>query len=190
MQDPSAKAIAASIRSLLQATGLPADTPDLAQTPERVATLWQREFLSGYAADPRIILGDPVLGEPDSDAVFVFDLAFHSMCPHHLLPYQGRAHLVYQPAGKLVGFGRLADLVACFTRRLTLQERATRQIADAIVEHLGARGAGCVLEAHQMCLGIPNDQHAANEVVSSAFVGELCERQDLRQRLLVRPRGG
>jgi GTP cyclohydrolase I len=173
-----------AVRVLLEASGLDPASKDLAGTPRRVSELWQREFLSGYERDPAQILGSPVMGEPQSEAVFLFDLAFHSMCPHHLLPYQGRAHLVYLPSDKLVGFGRLAELVACYTRRLTLQERATRQIADAIMEHLGARGAGCILEARQLCLGIPNDQHAQNHVFSSAFVGELEQRDDLRSALL------
>ena len=87
--------------------------------------------------------------------VVVGGLRFHAMCPHHLLPYRGVAHVAYLPAGKLVGFGRLAELVDCFTKRLTLQERATHQIADALCRHLGARGAGCVIEAEQLCLALP-----------------------------------
>lgn len=187
---PNEPQIVDAVRRLLEAAGMDLAAPDFALTPERVAALWQREFLGGYAADPAKILGDPVLGEPEPDAVFVFNLAYHAMCPHHLLPYQGRAHLVYIPDAKLVGFGRLGELVACFTHRLTLQERATREIVDALITHLGARGAGCVLEARQMCLGVPNDQHAGNEVVTSAFAGELERRPELRQRLLLATQRG
>ena len=101
----------------------------------------QSEFLAGYDMDPAKILGDPVEGEADPDVVVVGGLRFHAMCPHHLLPYRGVAHVAYLPAGKLVGFGRLAELVDCFTKRLTLQERATHQIADALVPAPGrARG--------------------------------------------------
>ena len=106
------------------------------------------------------------------------------MCPHHLLPYRGVAHVAYLPAGKLVGFGRLAELVECFTKRLTLQERATHQIADALCRHLGARGAGCVIEAEQLCLALPDERHDQSGVVTSAFVGEMRERPDLKARLL------
>ena len=77
--------------------------------------------------DPAKILGDLVVGETDPDVVIVTGLRFHSMCPHHLVPFRGVAHLAYIPAGKLAGFGRLAALVECFTKRLTLQERATHQ---------------------------------------------------------------
>ena len=92
--------------------------------------------------------------------------------------------MAYLPAGKLVGFGRLADLVECFTKRLTLQERATHQIAEALWHGLGARGAGCVIEAEQLCLALPGERHDQSGVVTSAFVGEMRERPDLKARLL------
>jgi GTP cyclohydrolase IA len=178
-------ALRAAIEALLKASGLdPASHPDLAQTPTRVARLWESEFLAGYGMDPAKILGDPVAGEADPDVVVVGGLRFHAMCPHHLLPYRGVAHVAYLPAGKLVGFGRLAELVDCFTKRLTLQERATHQIADALCRHLGARGAGCVIEAEQLCLALPDEKHDQSGVVTSAFVGEMRERPDLKTRLL------
>jgi GTP cyclohydrolase I len=134
--------------------------------------------------DPAKILDEPVTGEADPDVVVVGGLRFHSMCPHHLVPFRGVAHVAYIPAGKLAGFGRLADLVECFTKRLTLQERATHQIAEALWRGLGARGAGCVMEAEQMCLSLPGERHDQSGVVTSAFVGEMRERPDLKARLL------
>jgi GTP cyclohydrolase I len=179
------QALAQAVDGLLRAAGLePSSHPDLGQTGDRVARLWQQEFLAGYAMDPAQILGEPVLGEADPDVVVVGGLRFHAMCPHHLLPYRGVAHVAYIPAGKLVGFGRLADLVECFTKRLTLQERATHQIAEALWRGLGAAGAGCVIEAEQLCLAIPGERHDRSGVVTSAFVGEMRERPDLKARLL------
>jgi len=177
--------ISAAIAALLRGAGLdPASDPDLQQTPDRVARLWRAEFLAGYAMDPAKILGEPVLGEADPDVVVIRGLRFHSMCPHHLLPFRGVAHVAYMPAGKLAGFGRLAELVDCFTKRLTLQERATHQIAEAMWRELSARGAGCVMEAEQLCLGLPGERHHPSRVVTSAFVGEMQNRPDLKQRLL------
>ena len=174
-----------AIAALLRAAGLdPTSDVDLKQTPERVARLWHDEFLAGYAMDPAIILGDPVVGEKDPDVVIVSGLRFHSMCPHHLVPFRGLAHVAYIPAGKLAGFGRLADLVECFTKRLTLQERATHQIAEAVWQGLSARGAGCVMEARQLCLSLPSERHNQSAVLTSAFVGEMKERPDLKARLL------
>ena len=179
------EAISAAVAALLRAAGRdPTGDVDLKQTPERVAKLWIEEFLAGYAMDPAKILGEPVLGESDPDVVIVSGLRFHSMCPHHLVPFRGVAHLAYIPAGKLAGFGRLADLVECFTKRLTLQERATGQIAEALWQGLGARGAGCVLEAEQLCLALPGERHDESHVLTSAFVGDMRERPDLKARLL------
>jgi GTP cyclohydrolase I len=179
------KALRAAVEALLRAAGRDVNqNSDLAETPDRVANLWQREFLAGYDMDPTQILGQPVLGEADPDVVVVGGLRFHSMCPHHLLPYRGVAHVAYLPAGKLVGFGRLADLVECFTKRLTLQERATHQIAEALWHGLGARGAGCVIEAEQLCLAMPGERHDQSGVVTSSFVGEMRDRPDLKARLL------
>ena len=184
------EAMSAAVAALLEAAGLDAaGDADLRQTPERVAKLWQEEFLAGYAMDPAKILGDLVVGETDPDVVIVSGLRFHSMCPHHLVPFRGVAHLAYIPAGKLAGFGRLADLVECFTKRLTLQERATHQIAQALWQGLGARGAGCVMEGEQLCLALPGERHDKSLVLTSAFVGDMRERPDLKARLLAAARG-
>lgn len=179
------EAMSAAIAALLKAAGLdPTDDPDLKQTPERVTRLWQDEFLAGYAMDATTILGTPVVGETDPDVVIVSGLRFHSMCPHHLVPFRGVAHVAYIPAGKLAGFGKLADLVECFTKRLTLQERATHQIAQALWQGLSARGAGCVMETQQLCLSLPGERHDQSSVLTSAFVGEMDQRADLKARLL------
>lgn len=178
-------ALAEAIAALLRAAGLdPSQDGDLRQTPERVAKLWADEFLAGYDMDPAALLGDPVVGEADPDVVIVSGLRFHSLCPHHLVPYRGVAHLAYLPAGKLAGFGRLAGLVECFTKRLTLQERATHVLAEKLWHGLSARGAGCVLEAEQLCLALPGERHDQSVVVTSAFVGDMAERPDLKARLL------
>jgi GTP cyclohydrolase I len=182
---PSAEGLRAATEALLRASGLdPAGDPDLRETPERVARLWQTEFLAGYDMDPVAILAETVTGEADPDVVVVGGLRFHSMCPHHLVPYRGVAHVAYLPRGKLIGFGRLSDLVECFTKRLTLQERATHQIAEALWRGLGALGAGCVMEAQQLCLALPGERHDQSGVVTSAFVGEMRARPDLKARLL------
>jgi GTP cyclohydrolase I len=173
-----------ALEALLRACGLDPGDADLRETPERVTRLWQTEFLAGYDMDPAAILSETVEGEADPEVVVVCGLRFHSMCPHHLVPYLGVAHVAYLPHGKLAGFGKLADLVECFTKRLTLQERATNQIAEALWRGLGARGAGCVLEAQQLCLTLPGERHDQSRVLTSAFVGEMQARPDLKARLL------
>lgn len=176
-----------AIAELLRAAGLDPSSAELADTPRCVGELWRGDLLAGYRANPAAILGDTLPAGPGADAVFAFDLACHGLCPHHLVPFFGRAHLVYLPGDRLAGLGRLAQLVACFTQRLTLQEHATRAIAEALLQHLGARGAGCVLETTQLCLSLPADRHRQSQIVTTAFVGALEERPELRERLL---RGG
>lgn len=171
-----------AIGALLDACGLDRTHKDLLGTPARVAQVWSREFLSGFDMDPARILGNAVEGEGPSALVVVRGIPYHGLCPHHLLPYTGAATVAYLPADKLAGFGRIADLVACFTRRLTLQERACNDIVDALMTHLGARGAGCVMRGRHTCLSIPDNRHAA-EVVTSSVRGELEGRPDLQAQL-------
>ncbi len=172
-----------AVRELLRACDLDLSHKDLTGTPMRVARLWATSFLSGYAMDPAVILGDPVLGEAPTELVVIRDLPYHGMCPHHLLPYTGKATVAYLPGDKLVGFGRLGDLVRCYTQRLTLQERACNDIVDALMEHLDARGAGCVMVGAHTCLRIPDDKHDAT-VVTSSFRGEMKGRPELQDRLM------
>jgi GTP cyclohydrolase I len=186
---PDLELMQQAIRLWLESCGLDPQHADLQATPARVARIWASEFLDGYAADPAEILGEPVVGEADPDVVVVAGLRFHAMCPHHLFPYRGLAHVAYLPSGKLIGFGRLGRLVECFAHRLTLQERITNQIADALMVHLGARGAGVVLEAEQLCLGLPGDKHDTSRVTTSAFVGDAAERPDVRARLFAAVQG-
>lgn len=175
-------ALERAITTLLDACGVDRGHKDFTSTASRVARVWSQEFLSGFDMDPAKILGDPVEGEGESALVVVRGIPFHGLCPHHLLPYTGTATVAYLPAAKLAGFGRLADLVACFTRRLTLQERACNDVVDALVEHLGARGAGCVMRGRHTCLSIPDNKHGA-EVVTSSVRGEMSSRPDLQAQL-------
>jgi len=176
-------ALADAVRALLRASGLDLTHGDLLGTPERVAKLWSTLVLSGYDADPAAILGDPVLGEGDTELVVVRDIPCHGMCPHHLMPWVGKATVAYLPRTKLVGFGRLSELVHCFTRRLTLQERVCNDIADALMHHLDARGSACVITGQHNCLNVPDDKHGTR-VVTASYRGELKIRPDLQAQLI------
>lgn len=175
-------AFEAAVADFLRAGGQDLGHKDLVDTPTRVARLWREQFLAGERMDPAVILGDPVEGEGPTGLVIIRDLPYHGMCPHHLLPYTGRATVAYLPGTQLVGFGRLGDLVNCYTRRLTLQERACNDIVDALMAHLDARGAGCVMVGEHMCLRIPENRHRA-QVVTASFRGELQQRTELQDRL-------
>lgn len=182
-ETPSREGIEAAVRELLAACGLSLEHRDLVGTPRRVAKLWEDQVLSGYAEDPARILGEPVVGEGDTELVVIRQIPCHGMCPHHLMPWTGHATVAYLPREKLVGFGRLAELVHCYTRRLTLQERASNDIADALMMHLDARGAACVIVGAHNCLNVPGDKHDAR-VVTASYRGELKTRPDLQQQLI------
>lgn len=179
---PSAEALQEAVRSLLTAAGLSLDHPDLTGTPQRVAKLWIELVVDGYQRDPATILGNPVLGEAQTELVVIRDIPCHGMCPHHLMPWTGKATVAYLPSDKLVGFGRLADLVHCFSRRLTLQERVCNDVVDALQEHIDARGSACIITGTHTCLNVPDDKHQTR-VVTSSYRGELKTRPDLQSQL-------
>ncbi len=175
--------MAEGIRLFLAGIGLDAGDPNLANTPRRVVRAWIDEFLSGYRMDPAEIL-DGRFPAPGSGPVIVTNLMFVSVCPHHLLPYSGTAHLAYLPGGDVVGLSQLSRLVDCFARRLVLQETLTQQIADAISQHLSAPGAACVLVSSQACMalrGVRQDQHRC---VTSAYVGVFEHDSSLKELLI------
>ena len=138
--------MAAAVKDFLRAAGLPLTDPNLLETPERVAEAWVNEFLDGYALTAEEALGEAFPAPPDSsgELVVVTDLRFNSMCPHHLLPYEGVAHVAYVPRQQVVGFGRLSTLVDCFAHRLILQEDLAREVAGSLARVLGSPATACM----------------------------------------------
>ncbi|MET0401841.1 MAG: GTP cyclohydrolase I, partial [Cystobacter sp.] len=149
--------MAVAVQDFLRAAGLSVEEdPNLDKTPERVAEAWGAEFLAGYAQTPEEALGQliPVPKGSSGELVVVTDLRFQSMCPHHLLPFVGRAHVAYVPGRWVVGFGRLGSLLDCFARRLILQEELAREVADSLARVLQSPATACIIEAEQACLRI------------------------------------
>ncbi len=182
--DPAA--LARATAAFLDALGLPPEVragPDLAGTPARVAEAWRADLLDGYGRDPAAILRD-TMPAPGHDLVVVSGIDFHSVCPHHLLPSRGLAHVAYVPGGKVVGFGQLARLVDTLAHRLVLQEALARQVVEALVTHLGARGAACVLEAEQMCLSVRGERRPHARAHAEHFAGDLARQPALQRRFL------
>jgi GTP cyclohydrolase I len=116
--------------------------------------------------------------------VVVRGIAVHGVCPHHLVPFRGLAHVAYLPGGRLHGFGRIARLVDAIGHRFTYQEWMTRDIAEALVHHGKARGAACVVEAEQLCLLLGEDRRGDERVVTQSFVGEFEQSDQLRNEFL------
>ena len=173
------------LEAFLRAVGAPLDAdPELRGTGARVADAWVDELLSGYAADPASILADGT-DSSSTGLVLLADIPATTMCPHHLLPASGRVHVGYWPGPRVVGFGALARLVECYTRRLALQEDIARTIADALVEHLGAEAAGVVVDLVPSCLTARGERPHGAHAITTAFTGRAREDAALRSELLL-----
>ncbi len=176
----------------LDALSLPASVrndPELSGTPQRVAEAWLGDLVDGYRQDPAVILSGamPNAGE---DLVAVTGIDFHSICPHHLLPSRGVAHVAYVPGGEVVGFGQLARLIDCLSHRLIIEEDLARQVAEALMVHLHARGAACVLDAEQFCLTVRGERRPATRAHVQSFLGCMKDDRHLQRRFLGMLEGG
>ncbi|HSP79672.1 MAG TPA: GTP cyclohydrolase I [Myxococcaceae bacterium] len=180
--------MAAAMQEFLRAAGLPLEDPNLVGTPQRVAEAWLDEFLDGYACTPEEALGETFPAPPGSsgELVVVTDLRFHSRCPHHLLPLEGRAHVAYMPTKRVVGFGRLSALVDCFAHRLILQEDLARQVASSLARVLGSPATACIIEAEQACLRLRGDKQRDARTHAEAYEGRLRKDVHLRRELWAR----
>lgn len=159
-------------RELLLAFGEDPDREGLLKTPQRVARSYA-EILSGIDQDPAQHL-QTVFQVGTDELVVVRDIEFHSMCEHHLLPFFGVAHVAYLPSeGRVTGLSKLARCVDGYARRPQVQERMTRQIADALIDVLGARGAAVIIEAEHMCMTLRGIQKAGARTITTSFLGEL-----------------
>lgn len=159
-----------AVTRILRFIGEDPSRDGLADTPRRVVRAW-REMTAGYGEDPAAILSR-TFEESSDELVILRGVSFYSTCEHHMLPFYGTASVGYLP-GRIVGISKLARLVHCFARRLQIQERLTRQIADAIAQHLEARGVGVVITAHHLCMGCRGVRQASTEMVTSSMLGTL-----------------
>ena len=176
-------AFEAAVTDLLAACGIAPDMAHMGRTAQRVRELWQKRLLGGYDLDPAAALGD---GFPDArtDMVVIRGIAIHGVCPHHLVPFRGVAHVAYIPGGRLHGFGRIARMVDAIGHRFTYQEWMTRDIADALVTHGLAGGGACIIEAEQLCLLLGEDRRGDERVVTQAFAGCFETSDQLRNEFL------
>ena len=158
-----------AVREILSAVGEDPDREGLRETPARVARMYA-EMFSGLHADPKVHLRKAFTEKYD-EIVLVRDIAFNSVCEHHLLPFMGQAHIGYMPAGRVVGLSKLARVVEAVSHRPTVQERMTEQIADLLEHDLGAKGVAVVVEATHTCMTIRGVRKPGSLCVTSAIKG-------------------
>lgn len=158
------------IRAVLDEVGEDPERPGLKRTPLRVAKAL--DFLtSGYQTTPEAEVKEALFAYECDEMVIVKDIEFYSLCEHHMLPFFGQAHIGYLPKGKLIGLSKIARIVDVFARRLQAQERLTNQIADAMMQILGAHGVGVVLDARHFCMMMRGVQKQNSSTITSAMRG-------------------
>jgi len=160
-----------AVRTLLKEIGQDISREGIVDTPKRVVKAL-REMTAGYGEDPAMILATRFEAKYDQ-MVVLKDIAFTSLCEHHLLPFVGTATVGYIPTTHVVGLSKLARLVLCYARRLQLQEQMTTQIAEALQEHLQPSGVGVVVKAAHQCMACRGVRLSGATMVTSALLGAM-----------------
>jgi GTP cyclohydrolase I len=145
-----AEPVESAVRQILVEMGEDPDRDGLVGTPARVRRMY-RELTAGYFVDPERLVNNAIFDVDYSEMVVVKDIYFYSLCEHHLLPFFGTAAVAYIPEGRVIGLSKIPRIVEMYARRLQVQERMTKQIADFLMERLQPRGVGVVVEASHLC---------------------------------------
>ncbi len=170
-----------AVTRILSAVGEDPQREGLQFTPRRVARMYH-ELLGGYTIDPKAIINGALFDVKYDEMVLVRDIEFYSMCEHHMLPFIGRAHVAYIPDGKVLGLSKIPRIVDMYARRLQVQERMTRQIADFLRDLLKPQGVAVVVEAMHLCSmmrGVKkHDARMTTSAMHGAFRANLATRQE------------
>ncbi len=177
------QAIEESVGAMLRAFGEDPEREGLKNTPKRIARMYS-ELLSGYRADPQRIVNDALFNVTYDEMVIVRDIEFYSLCEHHMLPFMGRAHVAYFPKGKVLGLSKIPRIVDMFARRLQVQERMTRQIADFISDLLEPHGVAVVVEGLHLCMMMRGIKKKDARMTTSAMHGAFRKNVMTRQEFL------
>jgi len=181
---PDREAAEEAVRTLLAWLGDDPSRAGLKRTPARVLGCYE-EWYGGYAQDPAEILG---LSFPDADGykgmVTLTDVDFESHCEHHMAPFIGKAHVAYMPSDRVVGVSKIVKVINAFAKRLQVQEKLTKQIAECIYEELQPRGVAVVLEAQHECMTTRGVYKKGLSMVTSTMLGCFDEDDELREEFL------
>ena len=180
---PDPARIAPLVRQLLVELGEDPDREGLLRTPERVAKALA--FLThGYRSDLKTVINDALFTQDTGGMVIVKDIEVYSMCEHHMLPFFGRCHIGYIPDGKVFGVSKLARLVDMYARRLQLQERLTEQVSQVVMNEVGAKGVGVMIEARHLCMMMRGVEKQNSTMVTSSVLGVFREHLATREEFL------
>jgi GTP cyclohydrolase I len=180
--------IEAAVREILLAVGEDPDREGLLQTPARVARSYA-ELFAGLHVDPRVHLRTTFTEKYD-EMVLVKDVPFVSVCEHHLLPFTGKAHVAYLPAGRIVGLSKIPRVIEVVSHRPQVQERMTEEVADLLMQELSPRGVAVVLEASHSCMAIRGVRSHGSLCTTSAMRGTFRSNPATRAELMALIYGG
>jgi len=177
------EAIADSVHSILRAIGEDPAREGLRRTPERAAKAWG-ELTAGTNLTLADVLNGAIFKQEYDQMVLVKNIEFYSLCEHHLLPFHGKAHIAYLPAGRVIGLSKLPRLLDVYARRLQLQERLTQQVAEAVQEAIGPKGVAVMVEAAHFCMMMRGVEKQHSTTTTWAFLGELRDNAQLRNEFM------
>lgn len=174
--------IESHVKEILRLIGEDAEREGLLDTPARVTRMYE-EIFSGYAIDPRDVLGT-TFDENHEELVIIKDIIYYSQCEHHMAPFFGKIHIGYIPSGKIAGLSKFARLVDAVTRKLQVQERVTSEIADILEEVLKPHGIMVVVEGQHLCMCARGVKKEGSKTVTSAVRGNFRTGAALRSEFL------
>jgi len=175
--------IADLTKLLLKEIGEDPNREGLIKTPSRVSKAWSF-FSRGYNQDVDEIINDAIFNEDAKDMVVVRDVEFFSLCEHHLIPFFGKAHVAYIPNGKVVGLSKIPRIIDMFSRRLQVQERLTRQIAETIQDVLEPIGVAVIMEGQHMCMQMRGVEKQNSLTTTSSMLGKFRQSDRTRAEFL------
>ncbi len=177
------EAIETAVRAILSNVGEDPDREGLVGTPNRIARMYD-EILAGYDTDPVKLVNGALFDVDYDEPVIVKEIEYFSMCEHHMLPFFGRAHIAYIPSDKVIGLSKIPRIVEMFARRLQVQERMTRQIAEMIDEILQPQGVAVVVEGSHMCSMMRGVKKEHPRMMTSYMLGRYKEDRELRREFM------
>lgn len=170
------------VKLILEAIGEDPEREGLIETPDRIARMYE-EIFSGIGQTAQEHL-QKTFKVNNNDLVLEKDITFYSMCEHHLVPFYGKAHIAYIPNGRVAGLSKLARTVETYAKKPQLQEQLTSEIADAIMEYLGAEGVMVIIEAEHMCMTMRGVKKPGTKTVTTTYRGIFKENYELRKEVL------
>jgi GTP cyclohydrolase I len=172
-----------SFRQIIEAIGDDPNREGLVRTPERAAKAF--EFLTqGYRQNINDLINKAVFTSDTDEMVIIRNIEVYSLCEHHLLPFIGKCHVAYLPAGKVLGISKIARIVDYFARRLQIQEVLTKQIADCVNDAIEGKGVGVVIEAQHMCMMMRGVEKQNSVMTTSCMLGHFRSQSETRNEFL------